>query len=143
MALALASKNDFRLLERYLPTEDKNIDFIALWPALTIKNSRGRPIKAPEAAERAKKILIEETRWRKDNPGKRRPYRSRPRLIEAQVNAAWLEEGRWLSAYRRISDQAGKVRFEREYKAGAEAMLLQVLENMRKNRSRKPRKKTG
>jgi hypothetical protein len=140
-ALARAENGDVELLGRYFLAGGKTTDFEALGRALIAsKARRGRPSDTSELAERAAAIVADEDRWRKANPGKRLPYGRRPDLVERHVDASWLEHALFEFDCKGMN-AAQKRRFEREYKDEAEARILHALENKRKNRLRKPRKK--
>jgi hypothetical protein len=144
VALAKASKGDTELLARYLLAGGKITDFEALGSALLpTKQRRGKPADTSEAAEIANHILVDENRWRKAHPGKRLPHGYRSELVELFVQKAWREDGQLQSTYKKKKDPADRRLYEQEYKDLAREQILSSLENKRKNRSRKPRIKTG
>jgi hypothetical protein len=145
VALINLEKGNTKPFVRYLNDGGTIIDERdrqALAYALTPKKKTpGKPSDTSEASEAADNILWLESRWRKANPGNRLPNAYRVRLIKRIARAAWLEDGQWQSTYKKMKHLDDKRIFRDEYENAVEAELLKVLENKRKNKSRKPRTK--
>jgi hypothetical protein len=140
--LARAANADTEPLGRYLLAGGRITDWDALGRALIpTKPRRGR--KSTEAAEVADNIRHTENRWRKANPGKRLPYGYRPKLVERHVFAAWLQDGQWQSTYKKVKDPNERLLVEEAYKNAVKGQILNALETKRKNKSKRPRIKTG